>query len=130
MGKIDWRDHLDTMIATLQSISPSEFFDEKTLRYHKVEDEIDRLTWAFEPDRTRLEPVLATNPRGRACWLPLDPGEIAGMDVMEVYWRLRENWADERFIDGALKEPFASGSLTAALSRLRDGLDELTLRSD
>lgn len=129
MSNRDWRHHLDTTIAALQSISPSEFFDERTLRYHGVEVKIDDLARAFELDRKRLEPVLATNPHGRGCWLPLDPGEIAGMDVMEVCWRLRENWADERFCDGALAEAFASGSLTAALSRIRDGLDELTFRS-
>lgn len=130
MDKNYWRHRLGTMIATLQSISPSEFFDEKTLHYHSVEVEIDDLTRAFELDRRRLEPVLATNPVARACWLPLDPDEVARMDVMEVYWRLRENYADERFIDGALEDPFETGALAAALLRIRDGLDELTVRSD
>jgi hypothetical protein len=125
-----WRHRLETMIATLQSISPSEFFDEQTLHYHGVEVEIDDLTRAFELDRRRLESVLATNPVARACWLPLDPNEVARMDVMEVYWRLRENYADERFIDGALEDPFETGALAAALLRIRDGLDELTVRSD
>lgn len=52
------------------------------------------------------------------------------MDAAEVYWRLGENLADERFVDGALEEPFESGSLIAALMRIRDGLDMMVVRSD
>ena len=130
MGETDWRLRLEAMIATLGHLTPSEFFDEQSLRYHSVERDIAALTRAFELDREKLKPVLATTPTARACWLPLDPNEIGPMDVMEVYWRLGENRADERFVDGALEEPFETGSLVAALLRIRDGLDDLTVRSD
>jgi len=125
----DWQLRLETMIATLHHLTPSEFFDEQTLEYHSVERDIGELTRAFALDRNKLEPILAKKPVARQCWLPLDPNEIGRMDVTEVYWRLGENSADERFVDGALEEPFRTGSLVAALSRIRDGLDELTLCS-
>ncbi len=130
MTERDWRLRLDAMIATMRHLTPREFFNEQTFEYHKVEREIADLTRAFDLDRGKLEPVLATKPTGRACWLPDNPNDIRHMDVMEVYWRLRENWGDERFVDGALEEPFETGSLLAALVRIRDRLDELTARSD
>lgn len=129
MDRAEWRLRLEKMIATLRPLAPGEFFDERTLCYHSVEDEISALTRAFEIDRETLAPVLARKPVARACWLPLDPQDILAMDVAEVYWRLGENLADERFVDGALVEPFASGSLAAALLRIRDELDKLTVRS-
>lgn len=118
------------MITTLSSLKQSEFFDEATCRYHDVEREIGALSRAFQIDRERLAPLLATNPTARACWLPLDPGDLASMDVMEIYWRLGENSADERWVDGALEEPFETGSLATALERLADELDVFIPRSD
>lgn len=130
MDHADWRQRLDTTIATLQSLTPAEFFDETTLRYHSVERDIDDITRAFHLDRAKLEPVLAGNPLARACWLPIDPSGLDGMNVAEIYWRLGENLADERNVDGALEEPFESGSLVAALMRIRDGLDQLVIRTE
>jgi hypothetical protein len=103
MDKTEWRLRLEKTIATLQSLTPSEFFDDQTLRYHGVEDDLNALSQAFKLDREKLAPVLATKPVGRACWLPLDPREILSMDVAQVYWRLGENLADERFVDGAFE---------------------------
>lgn len=106
------------MIAMLKSPKPGEFFDDQTSRYHRAEQEIGALCRAFELNRERLQPVFATKPTGRACWLPIDPQELVSMDVMEVYWRLGENYADERWVDGALEERFQSGSLVTALERV------------
>ncbi len=130
MDEADWRKCLDTTIATLQSLTPAEFFDEDTLRYHSVEHDIEVITRAFYLDRAKLELVLAQNPVARACWLPLNPSDLDRMEVVEIYWRLGENLADERNVDGALVEPFESGSLVAALMRIRDGLDQMVIRAE
>lgn len=130
MDDADWRVRLEIMIATLRTLKPGDFFDERTSRYHSVEREIGALSRAFELDHERLQPILATKPTARACWLPLAPHQLASMDVMEIYWRLGENYADDRWVDGALSGPFETGTLVAALERILSELDTFAATSD
>ncbi|MER8563698.1 hypothetical protein [Mesorhizobium sp. M0578] len=125
MDTAEWRTRIGLIIEKLRSLTRAEFFDEQNGLYNDVEQDLFALYNAFTFDMRWLKPFLEKKRTGRARWLPLDPNDLASMDVREVYWRLQENHADDRFMDGALIEPFENGSLVAALERISEGLDGL-----
>jgi hypothetical protein len=123
----DWPQRVRDILATLDSLRPDQFYNEETEQYHPVHEDVVALAGAFNVDRDRLAHVLEKAPVARQCWLPNDsPDDLSSMDVNEIYWRLRENIADERWVDSAMAETFESGMLVAALKRLALEVDTLT----
>jgi len=118
MNNEHWRGRIDNVIETLHGLDTDSFYDERDYRYHPICDEIEQLAAAFDINRDALSEVLARKPVARKCWLPETPELLGPMSAMEIYWRLGENLADERWIDGALVEAFESGVLAVALQRL------------
>jgi hypothetical protein len=123
----DWPQRVREVLKTLGSLQPDQFYNEETQEYHPVHDDIVALAGAFQVDPDRVAHIREKAPVARQCWLPNDsPSELSSMDVNEVYWRLRENIADERWVDSALAETFECGMLVAALKRLASEIDTLT----
>lgn len=120
MNNEQWRGRINNVIDTLHRLDTDSFYDEQCYRYHPICDEIEQLAAAFEIDRDALSEVLARKPVARKCWLPDTPELLGPMSIMEIYWRLGENLADERWVDGALVGAFESGVLAVALRRLSD----------
>lgn len=129
-NKIAWQSRIGGMIEVLGGLEASGFYDEVADRYHPVYDEVWALAEAFDIDRIELADVLSRGPVARQCWLPENAHHLETMGTTEIYWRLRENLADERWVDGALAEAFETGVLTAALKRLSDELDALAIKGD
>jgi hypothetical protein len=127
MDKINWSERIAETISQLKSITSAEFYDEASDRYHPAGQDIDDIISAFEIDLATLQELFTRNLMARQRWLPSDPTEIASMDAKEVLWRLGENSADERWVDGALVDTFESGSLIAALERIKAEIESAKL---
>ena len=123
----DWPQRVREILITLGSLQPDQFYEEETQEYHQVYEDIVALAGAFQVDPDRLAHIREKHPVAPQCWLPNDsPDDLSSMDVNEIYWRLRETIADERWVDGALAETFESGMLVAALKRLVSEIGTLT----
>ncbi|WP_432287810.1 hypothetical protein SLT36_12405 [Aminobacter sp. BA135] len=118
MDNEQWRGRINNVIETLHGLDTDSFYDERDYSYYPIYGEIEQLATAFEINRDALSEVLARKPVARKCWLPGTPELLGPMSAMEIYCRLGENLADERWIDGALVEAFESGVLAVALQRL------------
>jgi hypothetical protein len=119
----EWAERLSSVADDLRGLSPEQFCDADSFRYHPCMDNFSHLLSAampvanIEEYRPALRRFLDRYP-GTKGWLPDRPGDLAGMEMMEVYFRVQSNWADERWVDGAMIEPFETGCLLAALDRL------------
>ena len=123
----DWPQRVREIITTLGLLRPDQFYNEETEQYHPVHEDIVALAGAFQVDPDRVAHIREAHPVARQCWLPNDsPDDLSSMGVDEIYWRLRETIADERWVDSALAETFESGMLVAALRRLASEIDTLT----
>jgi hypothetical protein len=126
--KETWRNRISAVIAKLAVLTPEDFFDEQSLEYNQACEDIWALADAFQIDRVGWKKFWDANPRPRATWLPLNSAALDGMDAHEIYYRLKENIADERWVDGALADAFRSGSLVTALQRLQASLSSFELK--
>jgi hypothetical protein len=125
-----WAAKITATMERIGDVAPEAFFDMKTLRYHPASAGVFELADAFSWDHAAWKVFWDANPRPRDTWLPLEPEKVRVMPPMEVFFRLRENMVDERFVDGALCDAFESGSLVAALLRIQEGLDGFELQRD
>ena len=123
----DWPQKIKEILATLCTLQPVQFCNEETQECHAVHEDIVALAGAFQVDPDRVAHIREKHPVARQCWLPNDsPDDLSSMDADEIYWRLRETIADERWVDSALAETFENGMLVAALKRLVSEIDTLT----
>jgi hypothetical protein len=128
----EWAERVRVLTDQLRGLTSEEFFDENTLRYHPCVQDFSRLLSAVSPVATIEEYVPALSGflgehKATKAWLPDAPDMISGMALAEIYFRLKVNQSDERWVDGALVAPFESGSLVAALARLAQHADRLFL---
>ena len=128
-SKAAWSERAGAAVSTLKKLSPNEFYDESTRKRHRVYAEISALAWALETDADAFGRFYTAFPQRRG-WLPEEPAALIPLTDEEVLFRLRTNVAGERWVDGALMEPFQSGTLVAAIERLVAGIDGFEVRRD
>lgn len=128
-SKAAWSERAGAAISMLKALSPNEFYDESSRKRHPVYAEISVLAWALESDADAYGRFHTSFPQRRG-WLPEEPAALIAMTDEEVLFRLRTNVAGERWVDGALMEPFQSGTLVAAIERLVAGIDGFEIRRD
>jgi hypothetical protein len=123
--KQEWLESAIAAVATLNTLLPSEFYDEAREQYHSVYDDIASLIYGLE-NPSDFKSFMAKHV-ARASWLPDDPHDLDSMDVTEIHYRVSSNIADGRWMDSALAEAFESGSLAPALKRLAAEIDRFEL---
>jgi hypothetical protein len=128
-SKAAWSERAGAAISMLKTLSPNEFYDESSRKRHPVYAEISVLAWALETDADSFRRFLTAFPQVRG-WLPEEPAALIAMTDEEVLFRLRTNVSGERWVDGALMEPFQSGTLVAAIERLVAGIDRFEIMRD
>ncbi len=126
-SKAAWSERAGAAISMLKTLSPNEFYDESSRKRHPVYAEISVLAWALGADAFGRFYTAFPQVRG---WLPEEPAALIAMTDEEVLFRLRTNVSGERWVDGALMEPFRSGTLVAAIERLVAGIDRFEIGRD
>lgn len=126
-SKAEWVGRARAVVATVRTLGPEEFFDEENLRYHGVCNEVAVLAHSFALDIDAFRRFLHQW-SGPKRWLPVSPDDLRTMSATDILFRLKSNIADERWVDGALVDPFRSGTLVAALERLIAEIDGIDLQ--
>jgi hypothetical protein len=115
---------VESALRQLRALSSEQFYDEPSGRYHPIMDDIGRSLRTFHVDG--FVDFLRQYPQVSG-WLPGRPDDLALMATTEIYFRLIQNIADERWVDGAMAKPFENGVLICALEKLQVGARELGL---
>jgi hypothetical protein len=113
-----WSEKLSTLVAGLSQLTGDEFLDARNGAPLSASRELDQLCGAFAIDRDDWKRFMDANSQPGQNWLPIEPAKIETMDVREIYYRLKENVADERWVENALVEAFRSGSLICAIEKI------------
>jgi hypothetical protein len=124
----EWLNRANIASNVLDALSTEEFYSNPTDLYHPVRHEIAVLVWSLHTDAGLFGVFLSKNPQTKG-WLPDQPSELQRMSPEEVKFRLGTNIAGERWVAGALRKPFQSGTLKVALDRLIIDFDKFPLES-
>lgn len=123
----EWLRRAKLASVQLTQLTIEEFCND-AYRYHSVVDDIEILTMSLRFDIAALRAFLDKYPQTKG-WLPLKPTDLDAMSAEEIQLRIQTNAGDERWVDGALIEPFEAGTLKAAIDRLIADFDKLELET-
>jgi hypothetical protein len=128
MNAREWNTLISETLSELAHLQPSEFYDVDEDQYHSVYDKIAAIVRAVDIDAARWKEFMRSNPVPRSNWLPANCADLDSMSAEEIHFRLLENLADERWVDGALADAYRCGSLSRALDRLADSASNFNFK--
>lgn len=124
-SKEEWLATCASTVELLKTLSPNEFYDQNTMRYHPSARNIARLVYGLA-DAADFGAFLRSEDQSTRR-LPSKPEALKGMATSEIHFRLMCNLADRRWLPGFLADAFNDGVLIPALESLATNIERFEL---